>query len=181
MTVRSIHPARRRLGVIIPTALLAVGLAGCGTATSPSDTTGTNTAASRPAHAVALERGWAKAGSGMTAVFGTVRNSTSHEVRITGGRADGVRAVEVHTMAKQPDGSMKMTKKDGGLVVPAGGSAELVPGGDHIMLLGLTKPLENGSEISLTMTADGADVVTWTVPVRTFAGADETYAPQHNG
>jgi hypothetical protein len=114
----------------------------------------------------------------MTAVFGTVANGTDRDVTIIGGSSPSAGSVEVHTMAKQPDGSMKMTKMEGGLTVPAGGSAELAPGADHIMLLELRAPLVNGADVSLVMaTADGTKLE-WTVPVRSFAGAEETYVPE---
>jgi copper(I)-binding protein len=73
---------------------------------------------------------------------------------------------------------MKMTQLKGGLTVPTGGSAELAPGADHIMLVELRAPLANGEDVSLVMaTADGS-TLDWTVPVRSFAGAEETYVPE---
>jgi copper(I)-binding protein len=81
-------------------------------------------------------------------------------------------------MAKQPDGSMRMTQKKGGLTVPAGGSAVLAPGADHIMLIGLRAPLTNGEDVTLMMATAGGSALEWTVPVRSFAGAQETYVPE---
>jgi copper(I)-binding protein len=86
--------------------------------------------------------------------------------------------VQVHTMARQPDGSMKMTLKTGGLTVPAGGSAVLAPGADHIMLIGLGAPLTNGEDVTLAMATASGAALDWTVPVRSFAGAEETYVPE---
>ena len=127
---------------------------------------------------VTLQSGWAKAGSGMTAVFGTVVNPGTKDVTLLGGSSPAAADVQIHSMVKQPDGSMKMTQKQGGLTVPAGGSAELTPGADHIMLVNLHSALVNGGDVSLVLrTADGANVE-WTVPVRSFAGAEETYAPE---
>lgn len=152
-----------------------VSAVGPATSGGPSSSTSSNSYRST---AVRLDSGWAKAGSGMTAVFGTVVNQSGRPVTIVGGSSPAAASVQVHTMAKQPDGSMKMTEKKGGLTVPAGGSAVLAPGADHVMLLGLRAPLANGEDVSLVMlTADGLKLE-WTVPVRAFSGAEETYAPQ---
>ena len=162
-------------------AVLALALGACGTTTASTGTP--NARASSSSHdagavvatALTLESGWVKAGSDVTAVFGTVRNSSDHAVTLTGGTSDVADRVEIHTMEKQPDGTMKMTVKEGGLVVPAGGSATLEPGGDHLMLIDLTGPLANGDDVHLTMDSDGGTVQEWHVPVRSFAGAEETY------
>ena len=46
------------------------------------------------------------------------------------------------------------------------------------MLVELRAPLANGEDVSLVMaTADGS-TLDWTVPVRSFAGAEETYVPE---
>ncbi|EWT00067.1 hypothetical protein N865_17970 [Intrasporangium oryzae NRRL B-24470] len=161
---------------------LSLALAACGTITeaaTPGAAAGSARSSVSPNHSLTLESGWAKAADGMTAVFGTVRNTSPQPVTIVGGTTEVARAVEVHTMVMNADGTMSMTVKKGGLVVPAGGAATLAPGGDHVMLLGLSRPLSNGEEITLRMrTADGDDLA-WTVPVRSFAGADERYAPGH--
>jgi copper(I)-binding protein len=114
----------------------------------------------------------------MTAVFGTVVNGTDREVTIIGGSSPSADEVQVHTMAKQPDGSMKMVQKKDGLSVPAGGSVELAPGGDHIMLVGLAAPLVNGDDVALLMATNAGAELAWRVPVRSFAGAEETYVPE---
>ncbi|GAA6524699.1 copper chaperone PCu(A)C [Intrasporangium sp. DVR] len=185
------RPLRRRgRSAAMATAVLAAALtvASCGTAAdpaSPSAVPGAATATSSTTESeasrdgtVALESGWAKAGAGMTAVFGTVVNRTDADVTIVGGSSPSAGEVQVHTMAKQPDGSMRMVQKKGGLTVPAGGSAELAPGGDHIMLLALAAPLVNGDDVALRMITKEGTQLEWTVPVRSFAGAEETYVPE---
>jgi hypothetical protein len=46
------------------------------------------------------------------------------------------------------------------------------------MLMGLTAPLGNGQDVTFSMVAAGGETFEWTVPVRAFAGAEETYSPQ---
>ena len=182
MSSRHVRP---RLPAVGAGAILIAALAGCGSpgATAP-ESGGSTPVASAPSAAgqhspvVTLESGWVKAGSDMTAAFGTVHNGAAHPVTLVNGATSVAASLEVHTMVKQPDGSMTMTEKEGGLVVPANGSVTLAPGGDHLMLLGLHQPLVNGGQVSLVMTSDSGEHVTWTVPVRSFAGAEETYAPE---
>lgn len=182
------RPSANRPVALMAAVAVALSVASCGTspANGGSATTTSPAAGATPpaaSHArtpgsVTLESGWAKADSGMTAVFGTVHNDTDQPVTLVGGSSSAAASVEVHTMVKQADGTMKMTKKEGGLPIAAGASVELAPGADHIMLIGLRAPLENGSDVTLVLrTADGKDLE-WTVPVRSFAGAEETYVPK---
>lgn len=119
---------------------------------------------------------WAKAAdSGMTAAFGTLVNDTDQDITIVAASSDVAR-MELHEMAMS-DGEMVMRPKEGGIVVPAGEEHELAPGGDHIMFMDLTEPLEPGDEVAVTLEADDGTQWTITVPVRTFTGAEEDYEP----
>lgn len=55
------------------------------------------------------------------------------------------------------------------LDLPAGKTVELKPGGYHIMMLDLAKPLEVGTSIKITLTFEKAGEVTVDVPVRDSA------------
>lgn len=130
---------------------------------------------------VALEEQWASAGDGeMAAVFGTLVNNGHHEARIVSGTSPAAAHVEVHEVAGEA-GAKTMRPKEGGIVLPAGGSHQLVPGGDHLMLMGLTAPLSAGSDIELTVQFEDGSTLPVTVQVRDFAGANEEYQPKHNG
>ncbi|MCA3561759.1 MAG: copper chaperone PCu(A)C [Aestuariivirga sp.] len=58
----------------------------------------------------------------------------------------------------EADGVMKMEHVDG-IDIPADGVLEMKPGGYHIMLMGLTRPLKEGDEIGLTLTFEKAGEV----------------------
>ena len=150
------------------------------TASSSSSTTAETT---QGAGAVALDDGWVKATDvamagmePMTAAFGTLRNTTDHEVTITGGSSPAAGMVELHETVKTDTGAMQMQPKAGGIVIPAGGTHLLEPGSDHLMLMKLTGTLETGTTTTLTLSTSDGDV-TLTVPVRAFTGAQESYAP----
>jgi len=53
---------------------------------------------------------------------------------------------------------------------PAGEALQLQPGGKHVMLLGLAKPLAAGDSFTLTLNFDGSDPITVTVPVMEMSG-----------
>ena len=112
----------------------------------------------------------------MTAMFGTLRNGTDEEITVSGGSSPAAGTVELHEVVRTDSGAMQMQPKPGGFVVAAGSDHVLQPGGDHVMLLGLTESLVNGSEVTVTLETSAGEV-TFTVPVRTFSGAEESYAP----
>ena len=59
-------------------------------------------------------------------------------------------SAQVHEM-KTENGVMNMGEVTGGLALPAGQAVSLAPNGDHIMLMGLSRPLAEGDTVSLTL------------------------------
>jgi periplasmic copper chaperone A len=118
---------------------------------------------------------------GMTAVFGTLTNTTGSDITLTGAATEVAGLVEIHEMA-MIDGEMKMQELDGGLVIPAGQSVVLEPGGNHIMLMELSTAIEAGQEISVTLNFDGADSLTLTgIVAKPSEGGDEEYHQHEDG
>ena len=93
------------------------------------------------------------AGADVGAGYMTIANSGSTPIRLIGGTTDVANAVEVHTMSME-NGVMQMRPLSDGLEVPAGGSATLKPGGDHLMLVGLKRQLNEGEIIAVTLDFD---------------------------
>mgnify|MGYP001823617718 CR=1 FL=1 len=95
----------------------------------------------------------------VTAGYLTVANKGSAAVTITGGSAELAQALEIHT-TREVNGMTRMEPLQE-LVVPAGGSVKLSPGGTHLMLLGLERMPAPGESIELCLTsADGASACT---------------------
>lgn len=163
------------------TALAAVVVlaasAACGSPQAQPTVGNATPASTEQSSTLSLADGWAKAGKGMTGAFGTITNASGSPITITSASSDVASRTELHTMARQPDGTMKMVQKEGGFVVPAHGAARLVPGGDHLMLIGLSRELENGDQVSVTLTSATGQTLVWKLPVRSFSGAEETYLP----
>ena len=53
----------------------------------------------------------------------------------------------------------------------------LEPGGNHIMLMGLSEPITTGQEITLTLEFEDGRTQDVTVSARSFEGGDEEYVP----
>jgi copper(I)-binding protein len=60
---------------------------------------------------------------------------------------------------------MKMMEVEEGFAVPAGGSHALARGGDHVMLMGLTRDLADGDTFPLTLVFEKSGEVVIEVPV----------------
>lgn len=160
-------------------ALLASGvlfLAGCGSSTEEPG--GDEDAASRSTAELTVQDGWVKAAdSGMTAAFGTLRNDSDEDILLEGVSSDAAEQGELHVTVDDGSGSMVMQQAEEGFSVPAGGELVLEPGGNHLMLMGLTEELATGTTTKVEVFADDGQEWTFELPVREFSGADESYDP----
>jgi copper(I)-binding protein len=95
----------------------------------------------------------------------TLSNLGAAPDRLLGGATPVASQVEVHEMSMD-GGVMRMRPVSGGLVIPAGGTVALKPGGYHIMLIGLKTPLTAGTMVPLTLRFEKAGLVKLQVPVR---------------
>lgn len=130
------------------------------------------------ASTVTIDNQWASAAeTGMAGVFGTISNNGDHEARVVAGESPIAGRVEVHEVVPDATGAMTMRPKVGGLDVPAGGTRELIPGGDHLMLMNLEQPLQPGADVSLTVVFEDGSTLPVTAQIRDFAGANEEYTP----
>lgn len=106
----------------------------------------------------------APAGRKVTAVFLVMQNSGTAPRSIVSGRADVGDTLELHEMKRE--GEMMRMSPVQSIAVPAGGQVELRPGGLHLMLFGLKKPLVTGDTVHVTLTLDDGSRVAVAAPVR---------------
>lgn len=119
---------------------------------------------------------WAKAAEeGMTGVFATITNTTDTDLTLIAASTEAAERVELHQTASEGSGGMSMEEKEGGFPIPAGGELLLEPGGDHIMLMGLTAPLLPGDQVELVLEFEDGTEQPMTATVKDFAGAQESY------
>jgi copper(I)-binding protein len=107
---------------------------------------------------------------GNGAAFLTVLNGLDVPVRLMSAAGDVAAVIELHETINE-DGVMKMEPHPEGFEIPAGGILQLQPGGKHVMLLGLVKPLATGASFDLTLNFEGSDAVTVSVPVVEITGS----------
>jgi periplasmic copper chaperone A len=155
-------------------ALAVFTLAGCSSSSGDQQ--------EQMASSVTVENQWASsADTEMAAVFGTFSNTSGHDARIVSGESPVAGRVEVHEVVPDASGAMTMRPKADGLVVAAGGTRELIPGGDHLMLIDLKQPLQPGADVTLTVVFEDGSTMPVTAQVRDFAGANEEYTPGGGG
>lgn len=161
----------RRTSTLV-TALSVTGLmlTGC-SSTQPA-------AAAKESDSVVVREQWVKAAdSGMTAAFAELQNTGDADVHVVGASSPASSRTELHEMATGDDGAMVMRPKEGGFVIPAGGTHVLAAGGDHLMLMDVTSPLTPGADAEVTLEFEDESTATFTAQVRDFSGAQENYEP----
>ncbi len=103
----------------------------------------------------------AKAG----AAFMVIKNSGAEDDQLIGVTSDVAKRTELHTHKDDGNGNMQMLHVKEGFTVPAGGAHALARGGDHVMFMGLTRGLDHGDVVSVTLTFEKSGDVTLEVPV----------------
>ena len=143
------------------------GLAACGGDTESVDTT-VAADSSMPAKPEIIVTGqWARQSpmaTDMGAAYLTINTNIDDE--LVGAMVDTSVAemTQVHETVMGEGDSMKMQEVDK-IEIVAGTPTELKPGGYHVMLMNLVKPLELGTEVSVTIKFAKAGDLVVTVPV----------------
>lgn len=96
-----------------------------------------------------------------TGFFARITSATGGKLVAAASPVAGV--VEIHEMAM--DGNVMKMRAVPALDLPAGKAVELKPGGFHVMLLDLKRPLKAGDTVPLTLTVEAADGKRQTVDV----------------
>lgn len=144
-------------------------------ATTPATSPAT-TATSVTHRSLTVKDPWVKAvKGGMTGLFATLVNETDQPVRVVSAESDVAATVQLHVTEKDASGAMVMKETKDGFTVPPHGTFELRPGGNHVMLMGLKKPILSGTETVVTLQDANGGHVHIHAPAREFNGAKETY------
>ena len=108
----------------------------------------------------------------MTAIFGTLVNESDEDIEVVAFSSSVEAGMnEIHETV---DGQMREMQDP--LIIPAGGSVTLEPGGAHFMLMDVKTPVLAGDEVTLTIElVDGSTEEFDDVPVRTIGAGDENY------
>ncbi len=189
MDARARKGIRYRLAAATVGLALALTLAGCsGKQTKEEAAEQPPAAPAAKGPVISVEGAWARPsaeGSMMSAAYFTVRNTGDEDDALVGASADVAGRAELHesrpaTTESKAEGSMGGQTMGGSggndmamemvpvdrITVPAGGSVELKPGGLHVMLMDLKRPLAVGDRFQLTLRFEKSGEQTVEVEVR---------------
>ena len=144
---------------------------------------------SAPAHAQEIKAGdlvitqpWSRATPGGAKIAGgylTIENKGTTPHRLVSAAGDIAGKVEIHEMAMN-NGVMTMRPLDKGLVIEAGKTVKLAPGGYHVMLMDLKGPLKEGDKVPMTLQFEKAGKVMLSLDVQ-GVGAQAPAGAGHSG
>lgn len=103
-------------------------------------------------------------GQTVSAAFMTLQNDSAQPIALVAASSDAADRVEIHTHQHGPDG-MRMEKVVR-LAVPAKSAQVLQPGGYHLMLFGLKRPLKAGENVGITLIDEQGRNYPATLPVK---------------
>ncbi|NKF49479.1 copper chaperone PCu(A)C [Shewanella sp. WXL01] len=113
-----------------------------------------------------------------TAAYMTLMNHTSDALTLVGVTTSAAKTAELHTIIEQ-NGVVKMRQVEG-FELASHASLTLQPSGDHIMLLGLAKPLVVDDTVSLTLHFSNGTEQAIELPVKKKASASDEHAHHHH-
>lgn len=119
---------------------------------------------------IAIGHPWTRAAGANAngAGFMTLKNNGAAGDRLISATSPAARVVELHTHIREGDVMRMRPVAD--IPIPPGQTVHLRPGGLHIMLIGLTEPLRQGTTVPLTLRFERAGEVQVTLGVES-AGA----------
>ncbi len=124
-------------------------------------------------HGLVIEKAWARKTSRTVsaAVYFTIRND-SHDLDYLNGASTDIAETTMIHQSREVDGMMRMDHMEE-LPIAPGETLTFAPGGYHVMLMGLTKPLEEGDVFTLTLDFEHAGKTPVVVEVTGLMGLQE--------
>jgi periplasmic copper chaperone A len=125
-----------------------------------------------------VDNAWARATPGKSAIgaaYVTIQSPTAD--KLVAVSSPVAKKAELHVMSMS--GMVMKMRPIASIDIPAGQAVTLQPGGFHIMLVGLAKPLQTGQSFPLTLTFDKAGSRTVNVAVEKIGALGPTPAQQH--
>lgn len=111
------------------------------------------------------------------AAFMTIDNPSEHADRLISADSPIADVTELHAHIHEGD-VMRMVKVDD-IEVPANAQLVLEPGGYHIMLIDLKKPLVAGQQLPLTLQFEHAGAIDITVEIKTSDAGTSAEQDEH--
>ncbi|MCC5814807.1 MAG: copper chaperone PCu(A)C [Leptospira sp.] len=101
---------------------------------------------------IEIQGAWVRLVPKSSNVTGAYIQITNHGEldRLQAARSDIAETVEIHEM-KETEGMMQMRKLEQGIELPSHKRIRLLPGGNHLMLIGLKKELKPGMKVPIVL------------------------------
>lgn len=139
------------------------------------------------AQGIEVAHGWARATPGSAragAAYVTIHNLGDRKDRLTGAETPVAARAQLHRHVMEGT-VMRMRHVEGGIAIAPGKEIAFKPGGYHIMLMGLKKPLKEGETFPLTLIFEHAGRKTAEIDVRGIAamgpGNGQDHGEGHGG
>ena len=113
------------------------------------------------AGSIEIKHPWSRAtpkGSEVAGGYMTLINTGSQPDRLIGGSTPAAGKFEIHEVSMD-GGVMKMRPVPNGIEIKPGQTVEFKPGSNHLMFVGLKKPIEKGKRIKGTLQFEKAGTV----------------------
>jgi copper(I)-binding protein len=162
----------RRIGAALAPASLALSLAFAAPASAHDYQAG----------ALKIDHPWSRAtppGASVGVGYLSIENTGTADDRLLSIKGAISPDIEMHESAEK-DGVATMRPVKDGIVVPAGKTVELAPGGYHLMLKKLAEPLKEGESVPVTLTFEKAGSIDVDLTV-TAMGAPGPGHDNHEG
>ena len=120
---------------------------------------------------IVVERPWARASIGVNrpgAAYFEVRNDGNETISLVGVETDIAAMPQVHQTTTDASGVSRMSMVER-LEIAPGETRALEPGGAHVMLMKLQRPMKEGESFMITLRFEGGETATVEVPIRNLA------------
>ena len=135
------------------------------------------------AGSIEIKHPWSRAtpkGSEVAGGYMTLINTGSQPDRLIGGSTPAAGKFEIHEMSMD-GGVMKMRPVPNGIEIKPGQTVEFKPGSNHLMFVGLKKPIEKGKRIKGTLQFEKAGTVEIEYAVEAIGSTPGMNQDEHKG
>jgi periplasmic copper chaperone A len=144
----------KRLAVMVVVLMLAVVVTACGGSSSGSN-------------GITVSDAWVRSPVIIDqpgAAYLVIQNNGAMADKLLSAESEAAKMVELHESIES--GGMVSMAPVPNIPIPANGRVELKPGGFHMMLMGLTRPLKTGDKVQLTLNFEKAGKIPVTAEVK---------------
>ena len=99
-----------------------------------------------------------KPGTNNSAIFMNIKNASNADVKLVDVHSSVCKSTEIHTH-KMENGMMAMVQVEDA-VIPKNGETKLAPGGLHVMLMDLNRPIKDGDKVDLELKFSNGESIT---------------------